>query len=578
MRRPVADQVAAAAARHPVVVLVAPRTEASRDLVRAITAGTTWRPPRSLGEEACFAEARADQLRFAHELPARSVLLDADLLPGLPALLAATVADRGSALPGQLLLTVGSRDHAPSTLPAGAVVELRPLTLSERLGGGQACFGSLFDTGPDAWASAPLTETQYLTELLRHDRGPADPDHLAALDLAVLRAVQRRSGTWFERVALAAVVGAHPDDVAGALERLELRGHLRRAPLLAARGTPVEHEGGAADNAGSGQAFGRIVATDVADVARVFSLGGAAVDPEAVTGDARLALVRTGALAELLTQNEWLRRPCEVRTWHAARDHEQVDLVLTRPDGRAIAVSVAATARFDDEQAQAALASLQALRRRHPGLRARLILLYLGPITVPLGRDLYAVPLSMLWSALPLAAGLGFGGFEEELTQAAGQLSLLQGASGMGVEEITRQREQAAFFLDDELLPMLEATVERLTQFGLELDFDPRTDTDPADLATAGAVATLLPPTNPDVLAAAHLTIRPPGGDGGWDAVLVAAAARGGARWWVGQVLPGPQVVGRAGPLSGLDAADADHLLASLVAGIVDAAGLAVRA
>ncbi|MEZ5232553.1 MAG: hypothetical protein R2749_07565 [Acidimicrobiales bacterium] len=115
----------------------------------------------------------------------------------------------------------------------------------------------------------PLTETQYLTELLRHDRcSPADPDHLAALDLAVLRAVQRRSGAWFERVALAAVVGAHPT-MRPARRSASSCGHLRRARCWLPAARRSSTRASAADNAGSGQAFGRIVATDVANVARV---------------------------------------------------------------------------------------------------------------------------------------------------------------------------------------------------------------------------------------------------------------------------------------------------------------------
>ncbi|MEZ5261968.1 MAG: hypothetical protein R2755_09345 [Acidimicrobiales bacterium] len=274
-------------------MLVAPRTPRPAATWCGPSPAPRGARPRSLGES-LLRRGPGDQLRFAHELPARSVLLDADLLPGLPAARRHRRRPRlGAARPAA---AHRRQPRSPPPRCPPAPVELRPLTLSERLGGGQACFGSLFDTEPDAWASAPLTETQYLTELLRHDRGPADPDHLAALDLAVLRAVQRRSGTWFERVALAAVVGAHPDDVAGALERLELRppptGPVVGCPRRAGQAR------GQRPCAGSGQAFGRIVATDVANVAQVFSLGGAAVDPEAVTGDARLALVRTGALAE----------------------------------------------------------------------------------------------------------------------------------------------------------------------------------------------------------------------------------------------------------------------------------------
>ncbi|MEZ5261969.1 MAG: hypothetical protein R2755_09350 [Acidimicrobiales bacterium] len=117
---------------------------------------------------------------------------------------------------------------------------------------------------------------------------------------------------------------------------------------------------------------------------------------------------------------------------------------------------------------------------------------------------------------------------------------------------------------------MLEATVERLTQFGLELDFDP----------APTPIPPIWPPPAPSPRAPAdqprRAGRRPPHhplagrrrrvGRG----VLVAAAARGwrplvgrpgccrGRRSWVG---PGPCRV--------LDAADADHLLASLVAGIV---------
>lgn len=604
-RRPVGDQLAAAAARQPVVVLVAPRGEATLELLRTLTVGTTWLPPRSLAEEAVYVPARADQHRFARELPLRSVLTDADLLPGLAGVLCGAVTASGSALPGQLLLTVERRDHVPSTVAPEAVVVLRPLTLTERLGRGQPCFTALFDAEPAAWAATPFTETQYFADLLGHRRGDGRDDHLDALELAVQRAVLRRSGSWFERGALAAAADAHPQDCGRAVEQLEQRGRLRRLTNRhgpdAAHHDAAHRDGAQPDGANrdrahrdgthhDGGALGRLVATDVPAVARAFSLGGAAVDPDAVSGETRLALVRTVALSELLTQNEWIRRPCDVWTWHASRGSEQVDLLLTRPDGRTLAVTIAATARLDDEQAQAAIASLQALRRRQPGLDLRLIVLYLGPVVLPLGRELYAVPLSMLWSAMPAASGLGYGGFEDELADAFAHLSVLRGASGLDADELTRQREQARFFLADQLVPMIELTVARLAAYGLDIGFDGRRDLDAADLAVAGAAAAALPPTATDVLAAARIRVGAQAGSaGGWDAVLVAVGSRGGARWWVGQVLdPAPTpdaltqdtasgavrtVIGRAGPLAGLDAADADRLLATLVAGLVDAAG-----
>lgn len=634
-RRPIGDQLAAAAARQPVVVLVAPRGDATLELLRSLTAGTTWSAPRSLGEDALYAAARADQPRFARELPARSVLADADLIPGLAGLLCTTVGAGGAAPAGQLLLTVQRRDHVPSVVAAEAVVVLRPLTRSERLGRSRPCFTALFDAEPAAWTATPFTETQYFADLLEHGRTDGADGHLDALELAVQRAVLRRSGSWFERAALAAAVDAHPQDCARAVERLELSGRLRRLTNRppadgghhepshpdavhgpagsAGSGHQSAHHGAAHHLAGhhaaghhaanhgvtDGGALGRLVATDGSAVARAFSLGGAAVSPDAVGGETRLALVRTAALSELLTQNEWLRRPCEAWTWHASRGNEQVDLLLTRADGRTLAVSVAATARLEDEPAQAAIASLQALRRRNPGLDLRLVVLYLGPVVLALGRELYAVPLSMLWSAMAPASGLGFNGFEDELADAFGHLSRLRGASGLDVEELARQREQARAFLDAELLAMVERTVARLGAYGLTLAFDAERDVDPGDPAVAGAAAAVLPATVTDVLAAARIRVdarpsdpradAPSGGaSAGWDAVVVAAGTRHGARWWVGQALdptakaepagadgatPDRRVIGRAGPLPGIDGADADRLLATLVAGLVDAAG-----
>ena len=105
------------------------------------------------------------------------------------------------------------------------------------------------------------------------------------------------------------------------------------------------------------------------------------------------AMVETMVINELAAQASWSSDDIVVRHWRNTAKKREVDCVLVHPDGRTVSVEVKAAADVRDDD----LAGLRLYRnevdRCHRG-----IVFYTGNLTLKLDNDIWAVPISSLWT------------------------------------------------------------------------------------------------------------------------------------------------------------------------------------
>ncbi|MDQ4038632.1 MAG: DUF4143 domain-containing protein, partial [Actinomycetota bacterium] len=107
-------------------------------------------------------------------------------------------------------------------------------------------------------------------------------------------------------------------------------------------------------------------------------------------------LLETFAVNEVLKQVSWLEEPVQVGHYRTKDGHE-VDLVLDVPGEGIVAIEIKSGEKVRPED----LRGLAALRDRLGSTFRAGVVLHPGPMSVPLGDRVYALPLDRLWTAVP---------------------------------------------------------------------------------------------------------------------------------------------------------------------------------
>jgi predicted AAA+ superfamily ATPase len=116
-------------------------------------------------------------------------------------------------------------------------------------------------------------------------------------------------------------------------------------------------------------------------------------DPAGVSDDRRDALLESFVANEIASQLEWIGGADGLYHWRDRR-RDEVDLVIEADHGF-IAVEV----KRAREVPSNATAGINAFRARYPQQLRRGLVMYAGPHVLPLGNDVWAAPISALWSA-----------------------------------------------------------------------------------------------------------------------------------------------------------------------------------
>ena len=384
----------------PVTVVVGPRGCGKTTLVQRLIDVGVYERYVSFADPGVRAAASASPLLFIESLPFGTVIDEAQLVPEVQVPIKEIVDAAGQ--PGHFLLTGSTRVDLPTmggTHPlTGRFTrfELGPLNAAERHARPITSLGTLLDGDPAALAVTNLKGADYdreatttgfpllVTTSADHRRWRRDylrsvvPETLAESDHVVdhqrlTRLLGGIAGIAGHELVLNHLVSDLSIDRRTAsryLDLLEEMRLIRRLPGLRIKATDTE------------RAVPKLHMVDPILVAP---------DPGGVSDDRRGALLESFVVNEIATQLEWIGAAEALFHWRDRR-RDEVDLVIERDDG-----FVAVEVKRAREVPSGATAGIDAFRARYGSRFRRGLVMYAGPHVLPLGDELWAVPISALW-------------------------------------------------------------------------------------------------------------------------------------------------------------------------------------
>lgn len=385
----------------PVTILVGPRACGKTTLVRRLVDEGTYARYVSFSDPDVRGAAAASPRLFVESLVPGTVIDEAQLVPEVLLPIKETVDAHGS--PGHFLLTGSTRVDLPtmggSNPLAGRATrfELGPLNAAERHGRPTPAIEALLGGDPSRLASQDLHAVAYDTEATttgfpllatvdvdarrwrRQYLRSVIPETLRVSDHVIdhqrlARLLAGLAGTSGHELVLSHLVadlGIDRRTATRYLDLLEEMRLIRRLPGL------------------------RVKAADTERATPKLHM----VDPILVTsdpggiGDARRgALLESFVVNELATQLEWAGGADGLFHWRDRQRHE-VDLVIER-DGGFVAIEV----KRAREVGPRARIGIDAFRQRYQRQFRRGLILAAGRQVLPLGDNVWAVPISALWS------------------------------------------------------------------------------------------------------------------------------------------------------------------------------------
>lgn len=391
------------AASHglPVTVLIGPRACGKTTLVQRLVDAGTYARYVSFADPGVRAAASASPLLFIESLPFGTVIDEAQLVPEVLVPIKQIVDH--AARPGHFLLTGSTRVDLPTmggTHPlAGRFTSfaLGPLNAAERHGQSTSPLPTLLDGDPTTMAVVNLMSAEYDYEAAssgfpllvttaadgrrwrRDYLRSAIPETLAESDHIVdhqrlARLLGGIAGIAGHELVLNHLVSDLSIDRRTAsryLDLLEEMRLIRRIPGLRMRATDTE------------RATPKLHMTDPILVTP---------DPGGVSDDRRGALLESFVVNEIATQLEWIGGTDGLFHWRDRR-RDEVDLVVEH-DGGFVAIEV----KRAREVPSGATSGIDAFHARYPEHFRRGLVMYAGPHVLPLGDEVWAVPISALWA------------------------------------------------------------------------------------------------------------------------------------------------------------------------------------
>lgn len=407
--RHVAGRVVASLRNTPVVYLQGPRQAGKSTLAQAIAAGEGFADSYlTLDSLTLRSAAERDPEGFVAGLPRPSVIDEAQRVPEVVLAIKAAV-DAGRR-PGQFLLTSSANVLA---LPAikreligrVAIHTLWPFSQGELSGVRETFVDRLFapewrplpadmEPGaelPDRIAAGGYPEVQgvtarerddwfdsYCGTVFQHDaRELANVERLSEQPM-LLTLLAERSGQLLNYADLARTVGIPQSTLKRYMTLMEAMFLVRRLPAW----FPAPGKGLAKAP--------KVFVTDTGLLTHLLNRG-----PEALATDrSRFGhVLESFVAAEITRQLGWFEDRCRLFHFRTHRGHE-VDLVLEGPDGKIVGVEVKASSTVIARD----LGGLRELAKVAGDRFVRGVVLYTGDRPLPVGRNLFALPVANLWA------------------------------------------------------------------------------------------------------------------------------------------------------------------------------------
>lgn len=411
--RGVLPQLKKLLAAAPVVVLEGPRASGKTALGEMLVSEGLMATRADLGDPTVFAAAEASPTSFVDGLNTPAFIDEAQLVPELALAIKRRVdRERGK---GLFLLTGSSRlgrgQLGGSDPLAGRALRQRlwPMTQGELAGKPVNLVGRLFDAKPlpAALPRAQISRPELIRRLRRGGlpgmagitgeiepllRGQLAQEYVEGVLYHEIGGRHDRAEMlrMFRYLAASTARIANMSNIANELKASRVTVNERLASLDAcfllhqlAGHRPSEHR--------TLTAHPKIHATDCGLAAWAARLDDE--PPAALFG----ALVETLVVGEIVAQASWCYPGEVVRHWRDTARKLEVDAMVLHPDGSAIAIEVKAGAdvRPDD---------LKGLRACMAGTAARRgFVFYSGGLVLPLDDNIWAVPITALWSGLSAA-------------------------------------------------------------------------------------------------------------------------------------------------------------------------------
>lgn len=385
-------------------VVVGPRACGKTTLVQRLITEGVYQRYVSFADPDVRAAAARSPLLFVESLPFGTVIDEVQLVPEVLVPIKETIDATGQA--GQFLLTGSTRVDLPTMGGSHPLTgrftrfELGPLNAAERHARPNTSLATLLDGNPADMTVVNLPATDYdreatttgfpllVTSQSNQRRWRRDylrsvvPETLAESDHVVdhqrlTRMLGGIAGIAGHELVLNHLVTDLSIDrrtAARYLDLLEEMRLIRRLPGLRMKATDTE------------RAVPKLHMVDPILVAP---------DPGGVTDDRRGALLESFVVNEIATQLEWLGSADGLFHWRDRR-RDEVDLVVDRDDG-----FVAIEVKRAREVPSRATAGIDAFRARYPSQFRRGLVLYAGRHVLPLSDEVWAVPISALWSGAP---------------------------------------------------------------------------------------------------------------------------------------------------------------------------------